>query len=159
MSVSRSVRVEAPAQRVWELVSDLPRMGRLSPENTGGSWRGSATGPAVGVVFRGSNRNGRRRWSTTVRVDRCEPGRSFAFAVTSVLSIPVSHWSYDIAPDSAPEPGGGACTVTETWEDRRPGWFKGPAGLVTGVRQRDDGSTAANLERTLAALKELAERG
>jgi hypothetical protein len=152
VSISRSVRVQAPPQAVWELVSDLPGMGRLSPENTGGTWRGDATGPEVGAVFKGRNRNGRRRWSTTARVTACEPGRLFAFDVSYVLGIPVSHWSYDIVPDGA------ACSVTETWEDRRPGWFKGPAGLATGVRDRD-ACTAANLEQTLAAVKELAERG
>ncbi|MCU1600817.1 MAG: hypothetical protein JWO22_1526 [Frankiales bacterium] len=152
MTVSRTVHVDAPATKVWELVSDLPAMGRLSPENTGGSWRGGATGPAVGATFKGSNRNGSRRWSTTVRVLRCEPGTTFAFAVSSVAGIPVSEWSYDI--EAA---GDGACEVTETWTDRRPGWFKKPAGLVTGVMSRDDGSTAENLEKTLAAVKALAE--
>jgi hypothetical protein len=152
MAISRSVHIAAPAERVWDLVSDLPGMGRLSPENTGGSWRRGATGPAVGAVFKGRNKNGLRRWSTTVRVTRCEPGRAFGFAVSSVLGVPVSEWSYVLTPD-----GDGACEVTESWSDRRPGWFKGPAGVVTGVMNRDDASTAENLERTLAALKALAE--
>jgi hypothetical protein len=128
-------------------------MGRLSPENTGGSWQRGATGPAVGAVFKGRNRNGVRRWSTTVRVVQSSPGSRFAFAVSSYLGIPVSEWSYDIVPT-----GDGGCDVTETWADRRPRWFKGPAGLATGVLHRDDTSTAANLEQTLAALKALAER-
>ena len=89
-----------------------------------------------------------------MRVIRCEPGRSFSFAVSSVLGIPVSEWSYDIT-----AAGDGACEVTETWSDRRPGWFKAPAGLVTGVMNRDDSSTAVNLETTLAAVKLLAEQG
>ncbi|MFN2524390.1 MAG: SRPBCC family protein, partial [Mycobacteriales bacterium] len=55
-SVSRSTDVDAPADVVWGLVSDLPGMGRLSPENTGGRWSGGATGPAVGARFRGANR-------------------------------------------------------------------------------------------------------
>jgi len=152
MTVSRTVHVDASAQHVWELVSDLPRMGRLSPENTGGAWRGGATGPAVGARFKGSNKNGSRRWSTTVKVLRCEPGTTFAFAVSSVAGIPVSEWSYDIVASE------GGCDVTETWVDRRPGWFKGPAGLVTGVMTRDDSSTAENLEKTLAAVKALAEQ-
>lgn len=154
MTISRSVQVEAPARAVWDLVSDLPNMGRLSPENTGGSWRRGATGPAVGAVFKGRNSNGSRRWSTTVKVTRCEPGRSFAFAVSSVLGIPVSEWSYDIT-----STGDASCEVTETWSDRRPGWFKAPAGLVTGVMHRDDDTTALNLEQTLAALKRVAEGG
>ena len=134
--ISRSVRIEAPAERVWELVSDLPGMGALSPENTGGTWRGGATGPAVGARFRGSNRNGWRRWSTRVQVTRCEPGRSFALAVSSI-GIPVSEWAYDITAD-----GDGACVVVESLADRRPGWFKKPAGVVTGVlRDRGEEST------------------
>jgi hypothetical protein len=153
VTISRTVQVDAPAARVWELVSDLPNMGRLSPENTGGTWRRGATGPAVGAVFKGRNRNGARRWSTTVRVTRCEPGRSFAFAVSSVLGVPVSEWAYDIVSE-----GEDRCQVTETWSDRRPGWFKTPAGLVTGVLHRDDASTAENLEQTLRALKALAEK-
>ena len=152
MTISRTVHVDAPAQRVWELVSDLPGMGRLSPENAGGTWKGGATGPAVGARFKGRNRNGVRRWSTSVRVTRCEPGAAFAFAVSSVAGIPVSEWTYLI------EPSGDGCEVTETWQDRRPGWFKGPAGVVTGVMTRDDASTAVNLEATLQALKAVAEQ-
>src|SRR4051812_44883121 len=105
-SISRSVHVAAPAQRAWELVSDLPGMGRLSPENTGGSWQGGATGPAVGARFKGRNRNGVRRWSTSVRVTECEPGSRFAFAVSSFFGIPVSEWSYAITPH------GDGCEVT-----------------------------------------------
>lgn len=152
MQISRSVRIEAPADQVWGLVSDLPGMGALSPENTGGAWRGGATGPAVGARFRGSNRNGWRRWSTSVTVTRCEPGRTFAFAVSSI-GLPVAEWAYEVSPD-----GADACTVAESWADRRPGWFKTPAGLVTGVRDRGEQSTGDNIERTLAALKVAAER-
>lgn len=154
MTISRSVHVSASPQRVWELVSDLPSMGRLSPENTGGSWRRGATGPVVGAVFKGRNRNGIRRWSTTVRVLQSTPGSRFAFAVSYYLGIPVSEWSYDLVPT-----GDGSCEVTETWTDRRPRWFRWPAGVATGVLHRDDASTGVNLEQTLAALKELAERG
>lgn len=146
------MRVEAPAQRVWELVSDLPGMGRLSPENRGGSWRRGATGPAVGARFRGRNRNGWRSWSTDATVVRCVPGRSFAFAV-SFAGIRVAEWSYEITAE-----GQSACTVTESWSDRRPGWFKHAAGLATGVRVRDADVTGQNIEQTLAALRQTAER-
>lgn len=150
--ISKSVRVQAPAERVWALVSDLPKMGALSPENTGGRWVGGATGPVVGARFRGHNRNGWRRWSTSVTVTRCEPGRTFSFAV-SVAGIPVSEWFYEVAAD-----GDAACTVTEGWSDRRPGWFKRPAGLATGVLHRGEDSTLANIEHTLAAVRQQAER-
>ena len=60
--------------------------------------------------------------------------------------VPVSRWSYTLA-----EADGG-CTVTEAWADRRPWWFKGPAGLTTGVMDRD-AATARSIEHTLANVK------
>jgi hypothetical protein len=149
-SLSRSIDVDAPAGRVFDLVSDLPKMGELSPENTGGRWLKGASGPAVGARFRGSNRNGWRRWSTVVRVVTCDPPQRFAFDVDS-LGLGVSRWTYEIAP----RPGG--CTVTETWTDRR-GRAMDLIGLAaSGVSDRA-GYTATSIERTLAALKARAEQ-
>jgi hypothetical protein len=152
MHLTRSTQIDAPADVVWSLVSDLPGMGALSPENVGGQWRGGATGPAVGARFRGHNRKGWRRWSTNVKVTKCDPGKAFAFAVSSV-GVPVAEWAYEVTPD-----GEGRCTVAESWADRRPGWFKGPAGLVTGGGYTDLADVTANLDKTLQALKQLAER-
>lgn len=148
--LSRSTVVATSAEKVYALVSDLPGMGRLSPENTGGRWLGGATGPVPGARFRGRNRNGWRFWTTVVRVEDADPGRRFAFRVTS-MGVPVARWAYDISPAEA-----GGVTVTESWTDLRPGWFKTPAGLATGVLNREE-STALNLEKTLKALKEVAE--
>ena len=148
--VSRTVDVSAAPERVWALVSDLPAMGELSTENVGGRWVGGATGPAVGARFKGRNRNGVRRWSTSVQVTRCEPGRAFVFAV-SYLGIPVAEWSYDI------EPTPSGSRVTEGWSDRRPGWFRRPGGLATGVADRGEATVGAVLEHTLAAVKQKAE--
>ena len=145
MDISRSAYVEATPDAVYALVSDLPRMGELSDETQGGRWLGGATGPAVGARFKGHNRNGWRRWSTTVKVEQADPGRAFVFRV-GYYGVPVSRWSYTLA-----EADGG-CTVTEAWADRRPWWFKGPAGLTTGVMDRD-AATARSIEHTLANVK------
>lgn len=149
--VTRSVDVDAPAERVWALVSDLPQMGRFSPENAGGRWRGGATGPAVGARFVGSNRSGARRWSTQVRVVECEPGRSFAFDVSS-FGLAVSRWRYAL------EPTPRGCRVTETWTDRRGTVIALGGRVVTGVADRT-AFTATSIERTLAAVKAAAEAG
>lgn len=67
--------IAAPAEKLWSLVSDLPRMGEWSPENAGGKWVKGATGPALGARFKGNNKNGVRRWSTTVTSWRASPTR------------------------------------------------------------------------------------
>ena len=149
-TISRSTVVAAPPERVWELVSDLPGMGRFSPENAGGRWAGGATGPAVGARFRGSNRAGRRRWSTSSTVTRCEPGRAFSFVVTAG-GLGVAQWSYDL------EPVEGGTRVTETWQDRRSSLMSVLGRLTTGVQDRES-FTAKSIEQTLAAVKAAAER-
>lgn len=56
--------IGAPAEVVYDLVSDVTRMGDYSPENTGGTWLDGATGPAVGARVTGTNevaRHGRTR--------------------------------------------------------------------------------------------------
>jgi hypothetical protein len=147
-SITRSIEVDAPAEEVWAMVSDLPRMGELSPENTGGSWRGAA-GPAVGARFRGANRRGWRRWSTAVQVTTCDPPHRFGFDVSS-LGLAVSRWTYEVAP----RPGG--CTLTETWLDRRGRPMDVIGLLASGVADRGP-YTARSIEHTLAAVKQRAE--
>ena len=148
--ISRSTTVAAPPERVWALVSDLPAMGEYSPENRGGRWV-SGDGPVVGAVFVGSHGAGRRRWSTRCTVVRSEPGRAFAFDVSSA-GLPVARWSYEV------EPTGTGCRLTERWEDRRGRLVTTVGRLVTGVGDRQ-AYTAQSIETTLQAVKERAERG
>jgi Polyketide cyclase / dehydrase and lipid transport len=35
-----SIEIQASPEAVYDLVSDLPRMGEWSPENIGGEWQG-----------------------------------------------------------------------------------------------------------------------
>jgi hypothetical protein len=142
-------KIDADAATVYELVADLPNMGRLSPENTGGKWVGGASGPAVGAKFRGNNKAGWRRWSTSVTVTAADPGKKFAFHV-SVAGIPIADWTYEFQADGA------ATTVTEIWEDRRPGWMDAASGVLMGVPDRTSHNNA-NMAATLTALKNLAE--
>ena len=111
-----SLDIAAPAEKVWALVSDLPRMGEWSPENAGGKWAKGATGPALGSVFVGTNKNGFRRWTTNVTVIGCEPGKLFEFAVTTG-PLQVATWRYEFEDTDA------GCRVTESWVDQRKKWF------------------------------------
>jgi uncharacterized protein YndB with AHSA1/START domain len=150
--VGDTILVAAAPEVVWALVSDPERMPEYSPELASVRWLGGATGPSVGARFKGTNRNGMRRWSTTCTVTDVERGHRFGYRVTSVFGLPVSEWSYEL------EPTGSGCVLRETTVDRR-GWLiRVGGGVLTGVYHR----AAHNLEgirATLAAIKATAERG
>ena len=147
-SVSVTVHIDATPDAVYRLVSDLPRMGEWSPENTGGSWSGGATGPAPGVKFRGTNR-GARRWSTTVTVAEATPGEAFVFDVASG-PLRVARWSYRITPSV------GGCDVTESWEDRRGLIIDKVGRFFSGVSDRAT-FTERSMRQTLERVKAAAE--
>ncbi len=142
ISVERTIR--ADAGRLYELVTDLPRMGEWSPENTGGKWVKGATGPAVGAHFKGTNRNGWRRWSTDVVVTAADPGQRFAFDVTTG-PFKVATWEYRF------NQSGDATTVVQTWTDNRASFAKKVAPLVAGVRDRTE-RNRQNMEATLTKM-------
>ncbi len=44
-----TVNMDAPIDVVWDLVSDVTRIGEFSPETFEAEWLDDATGPAVGA--------------------------------------------------------------------------------------------------------------
>ncbi len=143
MTVTRDI--PASPETLWDLVSDVTRMGEWSPENEGATWLGGATGPRPGARFRGTNRAGSRTWKTVAAVVDAEPGRRFSFRVSSG-PVKVADWTYTFAPT----PNG--CKVTETCTDLRPGWFRPIAKLATGVGDRE-AHNRAGMEQTLERLE------
>jgi uncharacterized protein YndB with AHSA1/START domain len=112
MHDSVTIHMKASPQRVWDLVSDVTRIGRYSPETFEAEWADGATGPAKGAKFRGHvNRNGRNimKYWTTCTVTESEPGKVFAFGVGNDPAKPLNVWRYDIV-----EAGDG-CDVTESF--------------------------------------------
>ena len=144
--------IAASPRQVYELVSDLTRMGEWSPENIGGRWARGATKPVVGAKFRGRNRRGWRRWTTTVTVTEAKPGEAFTFEV-SAGPFSVATWGFRMKPA---EESGSSTTVTQRFVDRRGRFMTGLGGLVTGVGDRATHNRAA-MERTLAGLAAVAE--
>lgn len=141
--------IAAPPQRLYGLVSDVTRMGEWSPETTSCRWVGGASGPRAGARFRGSNRNGWRRWSTSCTVVAAEPGARFSFNV-GLAGLPVSTWTYEFLPE------GQATRVRESWTDRRPGWMDRFGKRVRGVTDTH-AHNRSTMEATLAALRRHAE--
>jgi uncharacterized protein YndB with AHSA1/START domain len=111
MQDSVTVHMAAPPECIWELVSDVTRIGRYSPETFEAEWLDGATGPAVGARFRGHvKRNGKGpTYRTTCTVVASEPGREFAFAVLTG-GKPLNVWRYQL------EPNGDGTDVTESFQ-------------------------------------------
>jgi uncharacterized membrane protein len=120
MQASVTVAMDAPAQRVWDVVADIRNTGKFSPETFEAEWLGGATGPAMGATFRGHvkrNEIGPIYW-TTCRVTACEPGSEFGFEVL-IGDRPVNNWHYRFTPAR------GGTEVTES--------FRMNEGLMTTV--------------------------
>lgn len=112
MQSSVTVRMAAPADKIWELVSDITNTGKFSPETIAAEWVGRATGPAVGAKFRGRvNRNGwGLKYWTVCRIIASDPGREFAFTVLGPGGTEVNTWRYVF------EPVEGGTDVTESFQ-------------------------------------------
>ncbi|SDC17881.1 SRPBCC family protein [Actinokineospora iranica] len=141
------VIVDAGADEVYRVISDPPVMARLGEEIADAQWLDGAGSAAVGVKFKGINRNGRRRWDTICEITDADHGRRFAYEVRTSFRVPISRWQYDI------EPVGDGCRVTETNWLRAPLWFLPIAILVTGVLNRIE-HNRANIATTLNRLKQ-----
>jgi hypothetical protein len=110
MHDSVTVHMKATADEIWELVSDVTRIGEFSPETFEAEWLDGATGPEVGARFRGHvNRNNRGvKYWTECEVVESTPGKAFAFTV-STAGRATNTWRYEI------EPAGNGTDVTESF--------------------------------------------
>ncbi|MFT4393527.1 SRPBCC family protein [Gordonia lacunae] len=149
---SESIRIDAAPQQVWDLVTDIGRTGEWSPICKACWWEDPAVGPEVGAYFHGRNETPERVWETRSRVVVAEEPREFAWMVNENAV----RWSYTITPD------GGGTTLTESWAVQ-------PAGFELFAQRFGDDADAqleqrrdaalSGIPATLAAIKEIAERG
>ena len=149
-SVSVSREVAASPETVWNLVTDLPRMGEWSPENKGGEWAKGATGPTLGAKFKGHNSNGGKSWSTMVEVNAFDSPRKFSFGLM-VFGKNWCDWVYELEPIES------GCRVTHSWIDHRSGLSAKLGKLVSGVADRAE-HNRRNMETTLDNLVQSLER-
>ena len=160
IELSHEVLVEASAQTVYGLVSDITRIGEWSPECIEAHWTHGEPG-VVGSLFVGSNyeRNPETgqewQWEMTCEVLEAEAPKAFAWSVlTEAWDYHTSIWRYEIAPRQ------GGVRLRLKYRMSRPpkGWQAildrhGPERqleLVDARRQRLD----RGMQATLAALVE-----
>ena len=145
----RSVIIDAPAATIYALVADPMRMAEWSPECVRCRWIDDADTAKVGARFRGTSRNGRRRWTTTSAIIEMRPNELFAWEVT-YFRQPVARWEYRL------EPVADGVRLIESVDDRRGTLLRKVSPLITGSPDRDarNGDT---MESTLDAVKAAAE--
>jgi uncharacterized protein YndB with AHSA1/START domain len=140
------VHVDAPAQKVYEMVSDITRMGEWSPEAYKGEWTEGSTGPAVGAQFRGYNKQGWMKWSRPATVRVADPGKEFTFE-TGKPGKEETRWTYRFTPS------GTGTDVSEEFQALRYGFL---AKLIARPEKRSAKLTG-DVEQTLQRIKTAAE--
>ena len=146
---SADVVIAAPAEHIYRLIADLPRMGEWSPECAAVEWTGGSAGPAVGATFVGHNVGGPRgllKWSRTGTVRTASPACEFAFA-TSEGGREGVIWRYELEA----VPGG-----TRVRESYRVDWIPAWARIVDVPTNRAR-ELRQSMQHTLARLKASAE--
>lgn len=145
-----SVWMAASPARVWDLVSDVTRIGEFSPETFEAQWTRGSTGPEVGAYFKGHvkrNGVGPTYWSAC-RVTRCEPERAFEFSVGTGKTV-LTNWGYLL------ESQDGGTLVTEYYR-LEPAWYTRVYwALLGGLRGR---TNRAGMLTTLERMKKVVEQ-
>jgi uncharacterized protein YndB with AHSA1/START domain len=150
-AIEESIDIAAPPERLYDMVSDLSRMGEWSPENQGGKWIGGATGATEGARFKARNSTGKRSWSSVARIVTANPPKEVAWE-SSALGLKIALWRYRFEPNAA-----GGTRVTESTEDRRGALMHVIGRAATGVADRAT-ENKKNMQATLEQLKKAAEQ-
>jgi hypothetical protein len=133
LQYSESIVVARSPEVLYDMVSDVTRMGEWSPVCQA-CWWDDGDGPRAGAWFTGRNELPERTWETRSQVVAADRGREFAFEVNSGWV----RWGYTFtAVDSGTQ-------VTESWEFL-------PVGIAGFHDRYGNGAEAQITNRTEAA--------
>lgn len=149
--------VEASPDTVWQVLTDITRVGEWSHECHTGAWIDGSTHAAVGARFRGTSRSGRVQWSRSCTVHLCDAPHEFGYRTNGRLLRDSTEWLWTLRPE-----GTGTRLVqhyrirnlpvwadrlvwlaTPAHHDRRPGLARDLHSLAA-VAERASGQTAAH---------------
>ncbi len=142
MEGQATIHINASADVVYDLVSDVTRMGEWSPETVHCEWIEGSSGPVVGAKFKGTNKLGFYKWSTSPTVTEATPGKLFAFDVGE------TEWRYSFT-----EADGGT-SVTESFRTGTATGISRVYSLPLFGRQKQ---VVKGMTETLARIKKAAE--
>jgi uncharacterized protein YndB with AHSA1/START domain len=161
LTVAAEEVVAARPELVWDLVADITRVGRWSPECIRTAWLGEPGQPRSGARFTGHNRfpDG-FEYEVTCVVTQADRPRAFAWVVLDDSGDPArpsSSWRYRIDP----LPGGGSRVRQRFTHGPGASYLRAAAAeapdraaeIIAARRQ----GLRANMSATLRAMKAAAE--
>ena len=143
------VEINAAPLAVYELISDITRMGDWSPECYRCEWLNGATTAVAGARFRGHNRLGKVRWHSDAIVTVADPGREFGFTTLHKEGREETLWRYELR-----QVGAG----TEVLESYRFLWCP-IANRIADLPIPRDKQLRRGIRETLHRIKTAAEQG
>ena len=145
-ALQETVEISAPPERVWSLMTDLPRMASWSPQVV----RTFVRGPVeLGTRAVNLNRRGVLVWPTRSKVVRFEPHRDFAFRIKDNGVI----WSFRLEPTAT---GTRVTQERETPDGITPISLRLQDAVLGGVG-RFTGELRDGMRDTLGRIKAVAE--
>ena len=148
---SGSITVARSPEDLYDMVSDVTRMGEWSPVCKE-CWWDEGESARKGAWFTGRNVLPERTWETRSEVVAADRGREFAF----VVSATGTRWGYTFSPVD------GGTEITETWELPPSGsaFFEERYGdeAEAQIANRSEAARTGIID-TLAAIKKTAEAG
>ncbi|HEY7136855.1 MAG TPA: SRPBCC family protein [Acidimicrobiia bacterium] len=151
-----SITINRSPDDVYAIVSDVGRIGELSPVCKSAVWDDPAQAGKEGAWFTGHNAIGEFTWDTHCKVIAADPARQFSFINHGPAGdVELVRWGYTLEPD------GDGTRVTESWQ-LLPAY---PDFVLSGdpnvdVAARIDGMAQMardGMRDTLASLKRVAE--
>lgn len=146
---SESIVIARSPDELYDMVSDVTRMGEWSPVCKA-CWWDEGESPRVGAMFTGRNETPERTWETRSQVVVADRGREFAFEVQSTGTR--RGYTFGAADEGT--------RITESWEFPPSGFeffqqrFGDDAQAQVAKRHQD---ARQGIAATLAAIKKTAE--
>lgn len=145
LTVERTIA--ASPEALYDIVTDVTRIGELSPECRSAEWVGKSDGPVVGARFKGSNELGESKWNTKPTVTAATRGEVFEFKVPMGFG---PTWRYEFHATAE-----GTRVVESVRQSKPSPWFIRRAQRKAGVHDRAANVTEG-MEATLANLERVA---
>lgn len=141
--ISASIEIDASPNEVWDVISDLKRMGEWSPQCR----KMIVFGREVkkGTRTLNINRAGKLHWPTNAKVTEFVPNKMISFRIVENRTI----WSYELEPTA---------TGTRLTESRKaPNGVSGPSNFATerglGGIEKFEASLERGIKKTLVRIK------